>query len=443
MTTVFTENSGSSEYAGIGLGLNDSFKNNVTNHLIHDGRITLADGSQANTKPSDLLRYSLMTWYSKVATTSTLSGLFTTDGRYFDFLIPRGTPDTIKGGLLKMTFANADGVNAAQLPPSEFLFSQYQELTDGVNPSVVFTPEQLWYLNNSWRNMEEQYHYSKLSNTVGNPITATSIANLYSATDTVPVSSTADCYLDLGFSPLMQAKTFLPSISRQPRLRFYPNTNPWINSNVNGDVTLQSTELIMWGNLYSGPVKEKLMILYSSMGTITRTFTIQSWQQTVVCTAAASVGPYVMTSIMGECAALIFFLRSYEATYNSTNLWTEATTGIIDWTVASLRNGTSTPLWYDQIERMILRHHVPMAQNPVLFTGAVPIYAFPHTVNYGRTLREFSHYGSYNYNNTQTLTITPRATATGASGNAILYVWGLRYSGMFQTAGGQLSILRY
>lgn len=84
-----------------------------------------------------------------------------------------------------------------------------------------------------------------------------------------------------------------------------------------------------------------------------------------------------------------------------------------------------------------------MNQNPTLYTGAVPIYAFPHTTNLGMSLRRNSHYGAYNYNCTQTITITPSATATGASGTANLYVWGLRYSAMLQNRDGELFILRF
>lgn len=432
-----------SGYAGVGLGLEDSFRNFVTEHVIHNDSVTLPDGTVANCMPTQITHYMLQTWFSKVATNSTLSGLFINNNQFLDFLIPQGTPDTLKGAYVKFTFANADAANACQLPPSEFLLSMFQELSDGVNPSVIFTNQQMWYLNNCWRNMEEYYHYAKLSNTVGNPITATSIANLYSATDIVPVSSTASCYLSLDFSPLVQSRAFLPAIFRQPRFRLYPQSNPWINSNVNGDVTLQSCELIMWGNVYAPVVKERLMSYYRSRPTITRTFTIQAYQNINACTSGVKIGPLTMTNIFGECAALVFFLQSYEATYNSTNLWTEATTGIIDWTTMTLKNGTATPLWYENVERMVLRHMIPMTQNPQLFSAAVPIYAFPHTVDFGKTMRQLAHYGAYNYNGTQTLELYPSATATGASGNALVYAWGIRYSGMMQTETGFLNIIRY
>lgn len=434
-----------SNYAGVATGALDAFKNAQGNtHLIHNERITLADGSVANTTFEDLKRYKIMAWYGKVQTTSTLSQLFVVSAnRFFDFTIPDGSPDTVKGAYLSMTFSNADAVNDCQLPPAEFLFQEYQELSNGSDASITFTPEQMWFLNGMGLGIERYYHYAKMSNTVGNPTTATSIPGLYAATDVVPASGTATCQLLLNFSAFVQSRSFLPAIRRPPRLRFYPNSNPWINSNVNNDVTLTDVQLVLYGNVYTPDVKQRLYNIYSTSGTITRTFTIQYWQQQIAIVSGTEVGPLVMTNIAGEISGLVFFLRSSAAAYNATTLWTEGTSGLIDFTYVTIKNGTSTPLWYDKVERVVLRHHVPFMSNPTLWTGGQPVYMFPHTVDVNSTLNEGSHYGGYNYTNNQSITITPSATSAAANNMGFIQVHGLRYSAQVQNAAGQLYILRF
>lgn len=284
-------------------------------------------GDKPNNKPQKTNIALSHHWFNKFPSDTLPASAFSI-ATQFDTRWPASLVHTLENATVELTIQNSDGTNAADLCHPSVWFPRIEIMSNGsASDAVIY--DIMWYVK-AMSGISDEVRAQKAEVEFFNPNTArlvdgTTVTSVYKLnnydTPAVPMFQLAKSAVGVVYAEyrtfLTESKLFFPSLTVEPRLRFYTGNNILtIKSAATSAPLLLTVNTFLRGTVYDGDVLNNLIGKYSRRSSITRVLVYERQTFSINITTGQATNDLLLTALSGTYAFLMVILTQYPFTQN-------------------------------------------------------------------------------------------------------------------------------